>query len=131
MMGSDERSLKPEVEHVTREENIGARVCTGFHTGSLCLTYAHKRELNMAAEAEARALRAELRSQWNLRDNKPGELWSHEVFWRDHQPWLEQAGAGYALRPRYHQDWVPSWKQNKKYWERCEDGQISTVSKVL
>jgi len=32
-----------------------------------------------------------------------------ERWWRAHQPWLEQ--CGYLLRPRYRQDWVPSWER--------------------
>ncbi|CAL1706289.1 unnamed protein product [Somion occarium] len=31
-----------------------------------------------------------------------------EVYWRDRQVWLE--AQGYMLRPRYHPNWVPSWK---------------------
>ncbi|KAH8107733.1 kinase-like domain-containing protein [Cristinia sonorae] len=38
----------------------------------------------------------------------PDGLELEEVFWRDHQPWLEQ--KGYRLRPRYKPDWIPSWK---------------------
>src|ERR1700691_662254 len=30
-----------------------------------------------------------------------------EVFWRDHQKWLED--CGYMVRPRYMPDWKPSW----------------------
>ncbi|KAJ3478322.1 hypothetical protein NLI96_g9841 [Meripilus lineatus] len=33
-------------------------------------------------------------------------LRSTEVFWRDHQVWLQE--QGYMLRSRYHADWVPS-----------------------
>lgn len=29
-----------------------------------------------------------------------------EIFWRDHQEWLQE--KGYMLRPRYHPDWVSS-----------------------
>ena len=32
-----------------------------------------------------------------------------ERWWRVHQPWLEQ--CGYFLRPRYRQDWMPSWER--------------------
>ncbi|KAI3604625.1 hypothetical protein WG66_008496 [Moniliophthora roreri] len=35
-----------------------------------------------------------------LHDVFPGGLNKGEVFWRDHQPWLEN--RGYMLRPRYH-----------------------------
>ncbi|KAJ7144702.1 hypothetical protein C8R46DRAFT_1360365 [Mycena filopes] len=44
-----------------------------------------------------------------------------EIFWVEHQPWLEQ--QGYRLRPRYHPDWVPSWIQDpSKVIYKCEDG---------
>ncbi|KAK0477910.1 kinase-like domain-containing protein [Armillaria novae-zelandiae] len=33
-----------------------------------------------------------------------------ETFWVSHQPFL--ASRGYMLRPRYHPDWIPSWKSN-------------------
>ncbi|KAG7441306.1 uncharacterized protein BT62DRAFT_1080180 [Guyanagaster necrorhizus] len=33
-----------------------------------------------------------------------------EQFWVSHQPFL--ASCGYMLRPRYHPDWIPSWKSN-------------------
>ena len=33
-------------------------------------------------------------------------LTPEEVYWRDHQVWLEQ--SGYMLRPRYHPTWVSS-----------------------
>ena len=36
-----------------------------------------------------------------------GGRYSEELFWVYHQSWLEQ--QGYALRPRFHPDWVPSW----------------------
>lgn len=43
-----------------------------------------------------------------------------EVAWQQRQPSL--ARHGYMLRPRYHPDWVPSWK-NKPDWNpmNCED----------
>lgn len=53
-------------------------------------------------------------------------LKSYEFFWRDHYLWLEE--KGYRLRPRYHPDWVASWKDTGESWVDCEDGQISTVS---
>lgn len=31
-----------------------------------------------------------------------------EIYWRDHQKWLEE--RGYMLRPRYHVGWTPTWK---------------------
>ena len=52
-------------------------------------------------------------------------LMPHEVFWRDHQPWLEQ--KGYMLRPRFHPDWRPSWLNTKKDPLSCEDRLSSIV----
>ncbi|KAF9004083.1 hypothetical protein BDQ17DRAFT_476393 [Cyathus striatus] len=34
-------------------------------------------------------------------------LAEQEIFWRDHQRWLEE--IGYILRWRYHANWLPSW----------------------
>lgn len=51
-------------------------------------------------------------------------LLTREIFWRDHQKWLE--GQGYMLRPRYHPNWVPSWGPDESY-EKSEDGQWSLV----
>ena len=52
---------------------------------------------------------------------KPGELDQDEVWWRDHQVWLQE--RGYVLRPRYRPDWVPSWSDGKRSYYECEDGQ--------
>jgi hypothetical protein len=35
-----------------------------------------------------------------------------EIWWRDHQEWLD--GRGYMLRPRYRPGWTPSWIITKK-----------------
>jgi hypothetical protein len=35
-----------------------------------------------------------------------------EIFWRDHQKWLQD--SGYKLRPRYMPDWTPPWKGTNK-----------------
>jgi len=43
-----------------------------------------------------------------------------EVFWCQHQPWLES--CGYMLRPRYRLGWVPSWYGTDKNPRHCEDG---------
>ncbi|OCH93150.1 hypothetical protein OBBRIDRAFT_749934 [Obba rivulosa] len=48
-----------------------------------------------------------------------GALDPDEIWWRDHQPWLQE--RGYSLRPRYMPDWIPSWKGTKKLWVGCED----------
>ncbi|TBU48088.1 kinase-like domain-containing protein [Dichomitus squalens] len=52
---------------------------------------------------------------------KPGELDQDEVWWRDHQVWLQE--RGYLLRPRYRPDWVPSWLAGKGKYYDYEDGQ--------
>ncbi len=60
--------------------------------------------------------------------NVEGGLFEHEFFWRDHQRWL--ADAGYILRPRFREDWQPSWLKSKKLFFQCEDGQTTVVSFV-
>ncbi|KAL0947779.1 hypothetical protein HGRIS_013855 [Hohenbuehelia grisea] len=47
------------------------------------------------------------------------QLDSSEIWWRDHQVWLQE--SGYMLRPRYHPGWIPSWKVSKKDKKKCED----------
>ncbi|PCH36039.1 hypothetical protein WOLCODRAFT_91811 [Wolfiporia cocos MD-104 SS10] len=49
-----------------------------------------------------------------------GELNQHELFWRDHQPWLRE--CGYLVRARYSPDWKPSWEGTGKHFAWCEDG---------
>ncbi|KAJ7252088.1 hypothetical protein B0H12DRAFT_1202638 [Mycena haematopus] len=49
----------------------------------------------------------------------PNKIWSPEIFWRDHQVWLQE--CGYMLRPRYRPDWVPSWLGTEKDPEDFED----------
>ncbi|RDB25098.1 hypothetical protein Hypma_007501 [Hypsizygus marmoreus] len=59
-----------------------------------------------------------------------GKLHPGEIFWRDNQPWLQE--KGYALRKRYHPDWVPSWfKSPKKPWIECEDGIITRIGHII
>ena len=53
-------------------------------------------------------------------------LMPHEVFWRDHQAWLQQ--CGYMLRPRYKPNWVPSWRSSNADPRECEDGLALPVS---
>ncbi|KAJ3551172.1 hypothetical protein NM688_g4864 [Phlebia brevispora] len=53
-----------------------------------------------------------------------GRLKEHELWWRDHQPWLKE--RGYQLRPRYHPDWKPSWEVENVDRFRSEDA-ISTL----
>lgn len=56
-----------------------------------------------------------------------GELNDDEIWWRDHQVWLQE--RGYMLRPRYRPDWVPSWHKDKgKFFNVCEDGKFIMVS---
>ncbi|GJJ14673.1 hypothetical protein Clacol_008939 [Clathrus columnatus] len=71
------------------------------------------------------AFRAELDKRiqaWNKETHEPGEITPQEEFWIEHQRWLES--CGYMLRPRYHPDWIPSWKSSKKKSYTFEDGQI-------
>ena len=57
---------------------------------------------------------------------KPGELDENEIWWRDHQVWLQE--RGYMLRPRYRPDWVPSWSTGNRMYFQYEDGQRLGVS---
>lgn len=57
------------------------------------------------------------------------QLFEHEICWRERYVWLKE--NGYLLRPRYNPEWVPSWKNTKKWWLTCEDGQILNVRKIL
>lgn len=45
----------------------------------------------------------------------PRVLLEKEMFWRDHQKWLE--GKGYMLRPRFRPEWVPSWGPGDDYFD--------------
>lgn len=51
-----------------------------------------------------------------------------EIFWRDQSLWLNE--NGYQLRPRYHPEWVPSWREDKERNWISEDGQPMQVSGV-
>ena len=55
------------------------------------------------------------------------ELSAAEVFWRDHQSWLQD--CGYMLRPRYMPDWKPSWP-DKAHMMDYEDAQPLLVRPV-
>ena len=59
----------------------------------------------------------------------PGGLFSNEFFWREHQTWL--AGCGYMLRPRYRNDWEPSWLESKQPRRHCEDGNRTMVGQSI
>ncbi|KAJ7162501.1 hypothetical protein C8R46DRAFT_1164465 [Mycena filopes] len=52
-----------------------------------------------------------------------GGLVSTELFFRDHQVWLEE--RGYMLRSRYKPDWVPSWRGTNKLPINCFDGEAT------
>jgi hypothetical protein len=43
---------------------------------------------------------------------KGTKLGSGEVYWRDHQPWLED--CGYMLRARYRPGWEEAHRETKK-----------------
>ncbi|KAJ3556602.1 hypothetical protein NM688_g1935 [Phlebia brevispora] len=49
-----------------------------------------------------------------------GGLGPNEQWWHEHAGWLEE--KGYRLRPRYRENWTPSWTGTKKKWYKCEDG---------
>ncbi|KAF8500106.1 hypothetical protein JB92DRAFT_897848 [Gautieria morchelliformis] len=59
----------------------------------------------------------EYRRTWN-RDSF-ATLQPTEIFWADQYRWLKS--QGYLLRPRYHPNWIPTWKRTKKYVTDCED----------
>jgi hypothetical protein len=48
-----------------------------------------------------------------------------EELWVSFQPFL--LSKGYRLRPRYHPDWVPSWKGTGVRATYCEDSIDSMV----
>ncbi|OJT09381.1 hypothetical protein TRAPUB_14163 [Trametes pubescens] len=48
-------------------------------------------------------------------------LSTEELYWRDHQEFLES--RGYMLRPRYNRGWIPSWRGKPKgTMYKAEDG---------
>ena len=53
-------------------------------------------------------------------DDLYGGRYPSELFWVQHQQWLQQ--QGYVLRPRFHLDWVPSWLGTDTYARDAEDG---------
>lgn len=62
-------------------------------------------------------------------EDPAAELDQGEIWWRDHQKWLEE--QGYMLGPRWRPGWIPSWHSTKKFWFNCEDAQVPTVSSRL
>ena len=56
-------------------------------------------------------------------------LYRNEEWWRDQ--YYDINDRGYALRPRYHPMWEPSWTGMGKDFFSVEDGQPSIVSTSL
>ena len=54
-------------------------------------------------------------------------LSSHEIKWRDRQPFLES--KGYMLRPRLRPGWAPSWLSSENPRQFCEDSARLPVSR--
>ncbi|CAL1706324.1 unnamed protein product [Somion occarium] len=52
-----------------------------------------------------------------------------EVFWRDHQQWLQE--RGYMLRPRYRPGWVASWKDKDPMYWNYEDSKWLKADHVI
>jgi hypothetical protein len=53
-----------------------------------------------------------------------------EVYWRDKYQWL--LDSGYKLRPRYHPEWVPSWKKDTRLYPlSCEDALVNNVYSIF
>ena len=62
--------------------------------------------------------------------NSVSTLTPGEAKWRDRQRYFET--QGYMLRPRYHPDWVPSWKKDSKLSSLdAEDSLVLPVSLTL
>ncbi|KAH9954055.1 hypothetical protein BC827DRAFT_1379648 [Russula dissimulans] len=62
-------------------------------------------------------------------DREIGTLFPSETWWRDRYHELEN--HGYTLRPRYHPDWEPSWKQSGKRFFSTEDGQPALLPTAM
>ncbi|KZT41079.1 hypothetical protein SISSUDRAFT_1117906 [Sistotremastrum suecicum HHB10207 ss-3] len=54
---------------------------------------------------------------------------SSEEVWVHYQPWL--LSIGYALRPRYHPGWTPSWRSSGRKITESEDHIISSRKGVV
>lgn len=52
-------------------------------------------------------------------------LMDFEIFWRDHQMWLEE--KGYMLRPRYRPEWAPSANEDTNPHAFLEDTVVPQV----
>ena len=55
-------------------------------------------------------------------------LFRNEEWWRDQ--YYDIYNSGFALRPRYHPTWEPSWVATGKDVFSVEDGQPSIVSNL-
>ena len=58
-----------------------------------------------------------------------GTLFRNEEWWRDQ--YYDIYNHGYALRPRYHPMWEPSWIATGRDFFSVEDGQPCIVSTPL
>ena len=54
------------------------------------------------------------------------DLFGSEQWWKDQ--YEDICDSGFQLRPRYHPNWVPSWKASGKFFLDVEDGQPTIVS---
>ncbi|KIK80108.1 hypothetical protein PAXRUDRAFT_833708 [Paxillus rubicundulus Ve08.2h10] len=80
-----------------------------------------------AQEEERRQLMLKLHLETFGRPRRqPHELGEGERWWRDHYQWLYE--AGYQLRPRYHPEWVASWKTRNLDWTDCEDSMVQLTN---
>ncbi|KAL6300706.1 hypothetical protein BKA93DRAFT_507980 [Sparassis latifolia] len=70
-------------------------------------------------------------SQHHAEETRKGIYALHpgEIFWRDRQPYLND--HGYALRPRYHPDWSPSWEGTNMDPMFCEDSIALRINVVI
>jgi hypothetical protein len=55
-------------------------------------------------------------------------LFRNEEFWRDNYGYLKD--RGYLLRPRFHPDWVPSWRTRGGDPSKAEDAAVFPVSRL-
>ncbi len=86
------------------------------HSYSLRSSFRYKEVLGGLSRGEVKVDRWQLIAPIEtMPTNKYGvseELTSYEIFWRDTYHFLCE--RGYKLRPRYHPDWVPSWKPGRE-----------------
>ncbi|KAJ7020252.1 kinase-like domain-containing protein [Mycena alexandri] len=67
--------------------------------------------------------------QWNQLRERSKRLLPSERWWVNQQPFL--LSRGYALRPRYHPDWIPTWELpgNEEIWPPRFEDSLSTVGR--